>query len=390
MPWKESDVRSERIAFVVRARQAEATMTALCREFGISRQTGYKWLRRSREVESLGDLEEHSRRPHRSPRKTPDALECRVVELRRRFGWGGRKLSVLLAREGVDLAPSTVDRILKRRGLVRSGERQRPATRRFERSEPMELVQMDFKGPYRLRSGALCHPLSVLDDHSRYALRLDALPSQHGHRVQSSLIQCFERHGVPEAMLMDHGHPWWATTNGHGLTRLSVFLIHQGIDLIYGGIGHPQTQGKVERFHRTLGESLRVSGPPLSLAGFQTSLDAFRQVYNEQRPHEALDDATPARRYRPSRKPYRPDPPAWEYPSGSEVHRVRDNGCLRLHGRYYFVCHPLAGQRVRLERFEERILVTYRHMHVREIDLETGRTTAVVRPVSHSKVSTMS
>ena len=390
MPWKESDVRSERITFVVRARQLDGSMAALCREFGISRETGYKWLRRSRQVESLGDLVEDSRRPGHSPNQTPQWIELRVVELRHRFGWGGRKLSVLLAREGINLAPSTVDRILKRRGLVRTGKRQRPATRRFERSRPMELVQMDFKGPYRLQAVGLCYPLSVLDDHSRYALRLDALPSQHGHRVRSSLIACFQRFGVPEAMLMDHGNPWWATTNGHGLTRLSVFLIHQGIDLIYGGIGHPQTQGKVERFHRTLSESLRTSGPPPNLTGFQASLDAFRQVYNQQRPHEALDDATPANRYRPSRRRYRPHPPEWDYPSGSEVHTLKSNGCLYLDGRYYFVCHPLEGERVRLERFEKRILVTYRHMQVREIDLETGRTTAVVRPVSHSKVSAMS
>ena len=253
MPWKESDVRSERISFVVRARQPGCTMAALCREFGISRQTGYKWLRRFERIGSLAELDELSRRPHRSPNRTPLEVEQRVLELRLQYGWGGRKLSRLLAAEGLHLACSTVDRILKRHGLVRTGDRHRPALHRFERSRPMELVQMDFKGPYRLRGGGMCHPLSVLDDHSRYALQLEALPSQHGHEVQSRLIACFEHFGVPEAMLMDHGSPWWGTTNGHGLTRLSVFLIRQGIALIYGGVGHPQTQGKVERFHRTLG-----------------------------------------------------------------------------------------------------------------------------------------
>ena len=390
MSWKESDVRSERIAFVVRARQGGCNMAALCREFGISRATGYKWLRRSLQVGSLAELEEHSRRPHYSPNQTPQWIEQRVEALRHRHGWGGRKLSDLLAREGIILASSTVDRILKRRGLVQSGQRHRTARRRFERSRPMELVQMDFKGPYRLSGGGLCHPLSVLDDHSRYVLGLYALPSQRREGVENRLIDCFERHGVPEAMLMDHGVPWWSTTNGHGLTRLSVFLIRQGIDLIYGGIGHPQTQGKVERFHRTLSQALDHRGHPQSLAGFQGVLEAIREEYNQIRPHEALGDQRPAQRYRPSRRAYRPQPLEWEYPTGAELSRLNSAGCLYYRTRQYFVCEALAREQVRVERFEEKILVSYRQMHIREIDLETGRTTAVVRPVSHSKVLTMS
>ena len=386
MPWKESDVRSQRIEFVVRCTQSNHSVAALCREFGISRVTGHKWLRRYREVENLADLVERSRRPHRSPQQTPLWIELRVEALRHRHGWGGRKLSRLLAQEGICVAPSTVDRILKRRGLVHSGERHRPAVRRFERSRPMELLQMDFKGPYRLRGGGICHPLSILDDHSRYAVGLFALPSQHGHEVENRLVHCFKRHGLPDAMLMDHGVPWWSTTNGHGLTRLSVFLIRQGIDLLYGGIGHPQTQGKVERFHRTLAQALDHWGHPRSLEGFEVALDVFRKEYNQLRPHEALGDEPPAGRYRPSRKSYQAQPPKWEYPPGSEIKSIRGNGCVSLSGRDYFVCLALVGQRVRLERFEERILVSYRQMHIREIDLETGRTTAVVRPVSHLKV----
>ena len=390
MPWKESDVRSERIEFVVRARQPGSTIAALCREFGISRQTGYKWLRRFDQVGSLAELDELSRRPRHSPNRTPLEAELRVVELRLQYGWGGRKLSHLLAAEGLDLASSTVDRILKRYGLVRMDKRHRPALRRFERSHPMELLQMDFKGPYRLRGGGMCHPLSVLDDHSRYVLSLDALPSQHGHGVQSRLTRCFEHFGVPEAMLMDHGSPWWGTTNGHGLTHLGVFLIRQGIDLIYGGVGHPQTQGKVERFHRTLDEAIRHSGQPRSLEGFQSALEGFRQVYNQIRPHEALGDQPPAGRYRPSRKPYQANPPNWEYPPGSEVKRLRGNGCVSLGGRDYFVCEALEGEEVRWQRFGNKVLVSYRQMHVREIDLESGRTTAVVRPANRTNVSTMS
>jgi len=390
MPWQESDVRSERIRFVVRSLEAAVNMSALCREFGISRETGYKWRRRYFEVGSLRDVDEVSRRPHLSPYRTPAWLEARVEALRQATGWGGKKLSVLLSKEGIEIHSSTVDRILKRRGLVRADRRHRAATRRFAREHPNELWQMDFKGQYELAAGGWCYPLSILDDHSRFAIGLRALPSQHGERVERSLIGCFERYGVPQAMLVDHGTPWWSNTNGHGLTRLGVFLLKQNVRLLYSGYGHPQTQGKVERFHRTLDEALEWQGQPETLAGYGQALRAFRQTYNQIRPHEALAMEVPARSYRPSSRPYRAQPPEWEYPPGTEIHKLNSQGSLELPGTRIFVCHALAGERVLCQRFEERILVTYRHMQIREIDLATGRTTSVVRPVPQSQLSAMS
>lgn len=386
MPWKETDVDRERISFVVEALRHKEPLSGLCRRYGISRKTGYKWLGRYRQVGSLADLRELSRRPHRSPHRTPERIELWVERIRLATGWGGRKISLVLAREGIHLARSTVDQILKRRGLVGRVKRHRPALTRFERSRPNELVQMDFKGQYPLANGGLCYPLSVLDDHSRFVLGLYALGSQHGQKVRRCLISCFKSYGVPEAMLMDHGNPWWGTTNGHGLTQLSVFLIRQGIQLHYGGIGHPQTQGKVERFHRSLGRTIRYRGVPSTVGRFQEMLEGIRYEYNEIRPHEALDDQVPRSRYQPSRRPYDPKPRPWEYPLGAEVERVCDNGCLHLGGRYWFVCHALSGRRVRCQRFGHRILVTYRHMHVREIDLGAGRTTPVVRPATRTEV----
>lgn len=380
MPWKETDVSRERVSFVVAAVGGGESMASLCRSYGISRQTGYKWLQRYREVENLADLTEQSRRPHSSPRKTADWIEERVLELRALEGWGGRKIACRLAAEGIHLARSTVDRILKRRGVVVARDRRRPATQRFQRARPNELSQMDFKGFYPLRSGRRCYPLSILDDHSRYAQGLYALASEEGESVRECLIRCWKHNGVPDQLLCDHGPPWWGTSNGHGLTRLSVFLIRQGVTLIYGRIRHPQTQGKVERFHRSLHQALSQRDLPETLPGFQRALDEFRLRYNEWRPHEALGDQPPARHYRPSRKAYDPDPPAWQYPDGSDVRRVRGHGCLRLEGQDWFVCQALAGRRVRCQRFGPRILVSYRHMHVRELDLEAGRTTPVVRP----------
>ena len=380
MPWKESDVRSERIRFVVEALSGEETLSSLCRRYGISRPTGYKWLRRYREVGSLSELAEHSRRPHRSPRRTPEWMEDRVEAIRRRHGWAGRKISRLLRDEGIHLARSTVDRILKRRGLIEPSESQRAAPHRFERPRPNDLWQMDFKGPYPLSRGGSCHPLSILDDHSRYAVGLYALESSDGPSVRQCLLKTWELYGLPQALLMDHGSPWWASSNGHGLTRLSVFLIDQGIELIYGAIGHPQTQGKVERFHRTLDQALRHQGVPTSLMGFRRRLADWRHEYNDLRPHEALEDETPQTRYRASRKSYNPKPRPWEYPEGSDLRRVYGAGLIHYQGNPYFVCHALNGQLVRCQRFENRLLVTYRHMQIREICLEGGRTTAVVRP----------
>jgi len=380
MPWKETDVMSERIRFVVEALAGGETIRALCGRYGISRKTGHKWLRRYREVESLGALEEHSRRPRHSPRQTEERIEDRVVELRQQYGWGSRKLGCLLEHEGIRIGRRTIDRILNRKGLIAVEGRSRPAVERFERAVPNELVQMDFKGPYALSGGSTCLPLSLLDDHSRYALALAPLPSSHTEGVQGVLEAAMRRFGVPESILIDHGTPWWSSTNGHGLTRLGVFLIRQGVTLVYSGIAHPQTQGKVERFHRTLGAWLRHHGIPKTLTGFQKALRDFRQEYNEVRPHEALGLATPSQRYCPSARRYRPDPPAWDYPAGTEVSRLADNGCLWEAGQYYFVCHALSGRRVRLQRFKRRLLVSYRHMLIREIDMTTGQSRTILEP----------
>jgi transposase InsO family protein len=380
MPWKETGVTSERIRFVVEALKGDESMSAVCRRFGISRKTGYKWLARSRQAASLSDLGEVSRRPKRSPLQSSPKIEERVLELRASHGWGSRKLQALLAREDLTVGRCTIDRILDRHGVMRERSGSRPAVTRFERERPNELLQMDFKGQFQLASGAWCYPLSLLDDHSRFALALSGLPSLHGAGVEPVLRASFERHGVPESMLMDHGAPWWSGTNGHGLTELGVFLIRQGVTLVYSGVGHPQTQGKVERFHRTLAAWVRHHRPARTLEGFQDAFVAFQEEYNSVRPHEALGLQTPAQRYRHSLKTYQAQPPDWQYPPNSEVLPVASNGCVYLAGGYRFICEALRGQTVRLERFANRALVSYRHMLIRELDLTTGASHAVIRP----------
>jgi transposase InsO family protein len=381
MPWLESRVRDQRIQFVTAATQPRANVLAVCRVFGISRTTGYKWLRRHAAAGSVTALADRSRRPHHSPRRTSEAVTARVVALREQYGWAGEKLVALLAAEGMTLAARTVDRIIAREGLTRADAAPTAALQRFARSAPNELWQMDAKGHYPLSSGQRCHPLSIVDDHSRYAVGLFALPTLHGAGVRAALVECFDRYGVPGAMLMDHGSPWWATQNAAGLSALSVFLLKQDIRLLHGRVRHPQTQGKVERFHRTLAERLRWWGVPSDLEGFRTALADFRDEYNQVRPHEALGQEPPALHFQPSRRAYRPQPPSWEYPPGSVVHRVDRNGMITVLGMRVFVAEALVGEPVACVRLAQQLLVLYRTTYVREVDLRSGRTRSLLRPV---------
>jgi transposase InsO family protein len=377
MPWNEVDVQEQRMQFVMRAASGTERLAPLCREFGISRPTGYVWVRRYRQVRSLRGLCEHSRRPKHSPRETEAWKQERVVALRRETGWGAKKLHVVLRdEEGLLLPTRTIHRILQRNELL-SPEAHGPAPERFARQEPNELWQMDSKGKYPLREGA-CHPLSIVDDHSRFVVGLHALAALKMELAYPCLVETFRSYGVPQALLMDHGTLWWATSNGWGLTWLSVRLIEQGIRLMYGRVRHPQTQEKVERFHRTLGGELRHRGVPQHIAEWQPALNEIRQVYNERRPHEALGMQRPAQHYQASARAYQEQPTPWEYPAGSDVRRVNANGAIAEAGRKYFVCEALAEQLVRVERFDGKLLVSYRHMYIREIDLQRGTTEAFV------------
>jgi transposase InsO family protein len=382
MPWLETNVRDQRLQFVLAVRQRRGTVAALCRAFGVSRQTGHKWLRREGAAGSVAALADRSRRPQHSPTRTDAATTARVLAARDHFGWGGAKLAHVLAAEGLAVTPRTIDRIIQREGRTRRDVAPTAAPQRFERGAPNELWQMDAKGAYPLTPGGQCHPLSILDDHSRFAVGLYALPTLSTAQVQPALIACFRRYGVPRAMLMDHGAPWWATARADGLTRLTVFLLKQGIQLLYGAVRHPQTQGKVERFHRTLGERLRWQGVPDTLEAFTVALTGFRDEYNEQRPHAALQMQPPASRYAQSPRPYRPVPPAWDYPGELEIRRVHATGMIHYQRRTFFVSEALRGEDVACTPIAgDRVLVRYRHMYVRELHLHTRRSVPLMQPL---------
>jgi transposase InsO family protein len=284
MAWRSVDVQEQRVRLVVAADRGEKDFRALCREFDISRPTGYLWRRRYQQ-QGLAGIAERRRRLQMSPRHTDEEREQRVVELRQRYpDWGARKLQVLLARSGVELPASTIHRILLRRGLVRPWDRHQTALQRFERAQPNQLWQMDFKGSKGWDRPV--GPLSLLDDHSRYLIALRGTWTTQAGAVREQLESAFVECGVPEAILMDHGTPWWNARAPTGATWLTVWLMQQGIQLHWSGYRHPQTQGKVERFHGSLQRAQLRRGVPDQQR--QQWLDEYRYEYNQVRPHEAL------------------------------------------------------------------------------------------------------
>jgi transposase InsO family protein len=377
------DVEEQKVKFVVAATRSEKSFTALCQEFGISRPTGCLWRKRYQEL-GIAGIAERSRRPRRSPARTTAELEQRVVAMRQRYpDWGARKLQVLLAREHVELTRSTIHRILLRHDLVREGDRHDQATSRFERGTPNELWQMDFKSPKGWN--AATGPLSVLDDRSRYLLVLQAVWSTHAELVREQLETAFVSCGLPQAMLMDHGIPWWSARSPTGATQLTVWLMKQGIRLHWSGFRHPQTQGKVERFHGALERALQARGAPRKEP--QPWLDAFRWEHNHVRPHEALGMQTPASVWHKSERRYDPQPPRWEYPAGSKVLKVDCQGKLDAFGGRWKISRALRGEWVQLDRLAQRVLVYYCRTLVRELDLGSRASSAVDRWYPQSDAS---
>jgi transposase InsO family protein len=369
----------QRVEFVLRATQGEETITELCRAYGISRPTGYLWLNRYEAAGSVTGLADHSRRPLHTPRRTGEEIAAAVLALRDEKGWGGPKLAKVLEQRGLKVAPATAQRILKRGGRVVKPKVDK-TTLRFAREECNELAQMDFKGEYTLASGEKCYPLTFLDDCSRYLHGLWPLPSTGGEGVKQSLEGQFREYGMPQSILMDHGTPWFSTMNQHGLTWVAVWLIKQGVVLRYSGVGHPQTQGKVERLHRTLKARTRHRGEPQTMSEWRRWAPYFRNEYNHERPHEALGMKTPAEVYQAvNLQPYQEKPREWEY-TGGVVKRLNTQGMLYYQQQTYFVSEALAAERVRVDELDGKLLVTFRHMTVREIEVRTGKSTAVLLP----------
>lgn len=360
MPWKTEETKMERkTEFVQMADQPNANMSRLCRRFGISRPTGYKWLRRYQDNGHEG-LAERSRRPDSNPNKTPEKIDQLVVEARRRDpGWGGRKLRRHLRNQAesgtIEASPqqipsaSTITRILDRRGMLagpKDPSRQGP-WQRFERDAPNELWQLDFKGEFPLTDGQLCYPLTLIDDHSRFSLALAACPNQQRSTVQQQIRQVFTRYGLPQAILCDNGPPWGAGLGwrnwGPFYTGLAVWLMRLGVTVIYSRPNHPQGKGKNERFNGSLQAELLDHQQFADHREANDRMSDWRDRYNSVRPHQALDMRTPASRYRPSKKKFPQQLPPVEYDSGTTTRKVTTNGKIHFEGQQFTVGKAFSG-----------------------------------------------
>ena len=342
MPWSQVTVKDQREEFVRLASQAGVNISELCRRNGISRKTGYKWLSRD-------DLEDRTRRPHSSPGRTPAQLEAQVLAVRAEHpAWGARTIAHVLARDhGVRIAPSTANWVLRRHGLISpAASEAASAWQRFEHEAPNALWQMDFKGHFAT-DAQRCHPLTVLDDHSRFNVVLQALGNERLESVQPVLQHAFERYGLPERINADNGPPWGAPMPG-ALTELGVWLIRLGVRLSHSRPAHPQTNGKDERFHRTMKAELLSARHFKDLDDAQRHFSEWRHLYNSKRPHRALGMATPASRYVPSPRSMPRSLQPIEYGSNDIVRRVYDGGRIQFKGKTFRVGRGLIGQPVAL------------------------------------------
>jgi len=364
---------SQRREFVRLAQAEGVNFSQLCERFGISRKTGYKWLER---FQAAGDegLADRSRRPLNSPCRTDQKLEQAVCELRdQHSAWGGRKLHARLKTLGhrAAPAPSTITEILRRHSRLDPRESEKHhAWRRFEHPSPNDLWQMDFKGHFALDTGR-CYPLTALDDHSRFALILKACADQETETVRAALIEAFRRYGLPWRMTLDNGPPWGTCGNEQShYTVLTVWLLRIGVMVTHSRPRHPQTQGKDERFHRTLGQEVLRDHAFRLISDCQSPFDRWREVYNCERPHEAIGMAVPASRYEVSRRTFPERLPELDYSAGDVVRRVSGK-YISYEGRRIFVGRSFAGQDVALRPTTTDGVweVRYAHFRIGSLDL---------------------
>ena len=379
-------MEASRRMFLSQANTPGENLSALCREYGISRTTAYKWLSRDKAGEPLTD---QSKRPFHSPNLTPASVEEAIVELRVKHpAWGPHKLKHVLEREGRKMpAKSTIATILRRNGCIskEASAAHRPY-QRFERALPNSLWQTDFKGDFLLENEQRCFPLTVLDDCSRYSLCVDAKRNQQSAGVKESFTRVFKEYGLPDELLCDNGLPW-GNNQLTGFTRFEVWLMKLSIRPIHGRAHHPQTQGKEERFHRTLKDELLKRTLLADFPFAQQAFDTFREEYNTVRPHQALDMDVPASRYRPSPRRFPSTMFGPEYPCHAQVRKVGNHGSILYKGKYYFLSEAFIGESVALMESDlpNSVDVMFYDFRVARIDLADRHITSL-RPLRRQVV----
>lgn len=370
MPWKEETVEQQRTNFITLANEEGSNISALCRQFGITRRTGYKWLDRYRRGDNLGN---QSRAPYFRPRQTPETIENLILSVRIKHPtWGPRKILRHLEDKGNEglPVPSTIASILKRNGFV-TPEQSAAHTpfKRFERDAPNDLWQMDFKGHFGMCDGNRCHPLTIKDDHSRNLLCLDAYDNEQWVSVKSSLDRVFREYGLPNTILCDNGRPWGDSHQGY--TPFELWMMQMDVLPIHGRPLHPQTQGKEERFHRTLNEDVLKRTPIQNLKHAQEVFDAYRIEFNTERPHEAIGLDVPAKHYKRSTK-FMPDTLSDPlYDTGKTLRKVNYKGYISIQQHRYYLSETFIDKYIELVPSGENILsLCYGNFQIAKIDLD--------------------
>nr|WP_210399043.1 IS481 family transposase [Steroidobacter denitrificans] len=385
----------EPLRFVARLLDGEG-ISEVCREFGISRKTGYKIFNRYKD-EGLEALSDRSRRPVRYANQLPEQIERAIVTAKKdKPHWGARKIRELLVRKlAGDVripAKSTVHAVLDRHGLVKRARQRRrfkaEGTPLSQAVAPNALWCADFKGEFRLGNRQYCYPLTVTDQASRMILMCEALESTKEPPVIEAFLRLFRERGLPTAIRSDNGLPFASPNGLYNLSKLSVWWLRLNIALERIKPGNPQQNGRHERMHRTL-KAQTTRPPGMNVLQQQARFDAFISEFNEERPHEAIDMKVPAERYTPSPRAYE-GLPELAYPFHDRDILVTACGRICLHRKKINVSTVLAGQRLGIKEVDEDIwLVSFMHYDLGYIDLEQRTLQTIDNPFG-TRLSPMS
>lgn len=376
MSWNaEKSLEEVRSEFLDRWAEGNASVRALCREYGISPKTAYKWRKRKASGDSLGD---RSRRPRSSPNATSAPLVSEILALRDAHPTlGGRKISLMLRRRGLGDVPagSTVTDILRRHGLLNERSvAEATHLRRFSKATPNEMWQVDFKGHFKLSSGERCHPLNAVDDCSRYAVISAPLLNETFEAVRPPFVHAFREYGLPETILCDNGNPW-GVPQRNGITAFEAWAMELGVLVIHGRPLHPQTQGKEESFNKSWKrECLERLGPLPDLLDVVTETELFRSFYNDERPHFGIGGKVPSDIYSRSPRAYPEKVDEWAYPDAMHVRLVTGNGYVSWHDTPVFVGEGLRGKRIAMSESKSRpgcVNLIFRDFRIGRLNLAT-------------------
>lgn len=372
MPWECKTVEDQRREFAQAAMYCK-NFSALCREFGITRRTGLKWKERYTACQPLTD---RSRKPHTPPTRTPEEVELLILAVRAENpGWGAKTIHRVLERRGCQNLPcvKTVNNILHRYGCISPEESQKrqPYTS-FEKERCNVMWQTDFKGEFRMKDNNYCYPLTILDDHSRYSLRIAPRLST-ANVVIPVFTEVFQQYGMPDSILSDNGAQFAGFRKGY--TQFEKWLIDLDILPIHGRIKHPQTQGKIERFHRTMKHELLNHTEIADIEDAQTKFRLWQDKYNNLRPHEALGMKTPGEVYEPSQRQYESKVKEFEYGGEHHVLKVNSWGYVRFNGWQVYLSETMANQYIefRTSSDGETFAACYRNFKIAEFDTEDGQ-----------------